>query len=175
MTSYTDKTRNLCQQVDDHDMSISMLVTSVKKLVDDLRDDATANSATAATVLFHIKNTHASLDKTVKMLYAVKDLLDKTVVPAKMEADGVDMVRVPELARSFSKQTKYSASFIDKEKGFEWLRDIGQGDIIQETVNAGTLASFCRNLILEQGVDPPEDVVKVTTYDAIGINKYTPK
>lgn len=154
---------------------LSASVLELKKAVDKLRDDPQANPATAAKVLFAVKDAHAQLDAAVKQLYAVRDFLDKVIVPTKMDEAGVDMVRVPELARSFSKQNKMSASFLDKEKGFEWLRSIGQGDIIQETVNAGTLASFCRNMILEEGIEPPDDVVKVSTYSTTSINKYTPR
>ena len=62
-----------------------------------------------------------------------------------------------------------------KDKGFKWLRENGLGDLISETVNAGTLASAMRNMILDQGIEPPDDVIKVTTYKATSINKYTPK
>ena len=52
---------------------------------------------------------------------------------------------------------------------------IEQGDMIQETVNAGTLSAFIRNMILEQGIDPPEDIVKVSTYSTTSMVKYRPK
>lgn len=155
------------------DLTASLI--ELRGTVDKLRDDPQVNAAVAARVLFVLKEAYAQLDAATKQLYAIRDLLDKTIVPTKMDAEGVDMVRVPEIARSFSKQNKMSASLIDKEKGFEWLRSIGQGDIIQETVNAGTLAAFVRNMIIEEGVDPPEDVVKVNTYNTTGINRYTPK
>lgn len=156
-----------------HDLKRSTV--ELRQAAEQMNNDAKANSVTAAQSFFFIKEAYSQLDEAVKMLYAVKDFLDKAVVPSKMEADGVDMVRIPELARSFSKQSRMSASFLDKEGGFKWLRDIGQGDIIQETVNAQTLASFVRSMIIEEGVDPPADIVKVSTYNTTSINKYTPK
>lgn len=167
--------RDACDDIETLSRNIDAQVKALRVITDQIRDDGSADAATAAQVLFYVKNSHAVADRAVKDMYAVRDFLDKTIVPAKMEEQGIDMLRIPELARSFSRQSKMSASFLDKQKGFEWLRGIGQGDIIQETVNAGTLASFCRNMILEEGVDPPDDVVKVTTYHTTGINKYTPK
>lgn len=134
-----------------------------------------AAPAAIATALFFMDATHKRLDEMRKRYYHEKDHLDKKVLPAALEAAGTDIVRVPELARSFSLQTKYSASFVDKDKGFEWLRGRGSEDLIQETVNAGTLAAFVKSLIIDEGVDPPEDIVKVSTYQTIGVTKYTPK
>lgn len=172
---YYETTNDTCDGIAHSADDLATTIEGLKDLVERLRDDAGANAATAARCLLAIKETHAKLDAATKSLYRVRDFLDKSIVPTKMEAEGVDMVRIPELGRSFSKQSKMSASFIDKQAGFEWLRSIGQGDIIQETVNAGTLASFVRNMIIEEGIDPPEDVVKVTSYNTTSINKYTPK
>lgn len=125
--------------------------------------------------LLRAKEGYDTLDKGVKRLYHFKDKLDKHVLPTRMTDAGLEMFRVPSIARSFSTVEKTSASFIDKEKGFEWLREIGQGDIVQETVNAGTLAAFCRNLVLEHGQEPPEDIVKMSSYSVTSITKYRPK
>lgn len=150
-------------------------IQKIKDLTDGVRDDPTMRAANAATALFMVKGAHDAVDAAKKAIYKPKDFLDKVIVPEKMEADGVDQVRVPSIARSFSVQDKMSASFVDKEAGFEWLRGLGQGDMITETVNAGTLTAYVRNLILEEGIDPPEDVVKVSQYKATGMNKYMPK
>lgn len=147
----------------------------LEALGEKLANDKTIPMVAVATMLFRFKSIYEDMDKSSKRIYHVKERLSKGVLPERMKDEGLDMLRVPELARSFSHQTKMSASFLDKELGFKWLRDIGQGDIIQETVNASTLTSFVRNMILEEGVDPPEDVVAVNTYSEIGITKYTPK
>lgn len=129
----------------------------------------------SSVALFHLSNLHAQIDAITKKIYHMKDLYDKTVVPSKMDEEGIDLLRIPELARSFSRQQRMSASMVDKEKAFEWVRSMGQDDIIQTTINASTLASFCRNLMEEQGIEPPPDAVKLNIYYATGVNKYTPK
>ena len=102
-------------------------------------------------------------------------MLDKHLIPLRLKDAGLDLIRVAAVARSFYVVTKTSATMLDKVRGFDWLRANGQGDIIQETVNAGTLSAFCRSLILEQGIEPPSDIIKVSTYDTTSMTKYRPK
>lgn len=124
---------------------------------------------------FALTDLHKKLDAATKKLYHAKNAYDKAIIPKHMEENGLSGFKVPEIARSFSVNQKMSASFLDKEKGYQWLRDQGQGDIITETVNAGTLSAFCRDMILNQGMEPPEDIIKVNTYEATSMTRYNPK
>jgi hypothetical protein len=127
------------------------------------------------TFYVELKEGYAALDTARKRIYNLLDLLNKAVVPEALEASGMDKVRVPELACSFYVLPRYSASLLDKEAGFDWLREVGLEDLITETVNAGTLAAAMKELVLEHGIDPPEDIVKFSTYNTTGVSKYTPK
>lgn len=129
----------------------------------------------ALVAFFRLKEGYEALDKQRKRVYAVKDKLDKVVVPKMIEDNGMEKVQVPEVARSFYVVDRVSASLLDKEKGFEWLRNNGGDELITETVNAQTLAGFVQQFILEQGMDPPEDVIKMSPYQTTGVSKYTPK
>ncbi len=127
-----------------------------------------------------LKETAKALENARKRIGAVFARFDKGIIPEWMEKQGTDQLRIPQLARSFNVQVKYSASILDdpekgKEKGYEWLRENGAGELVQETVNAGTLAAFAKNKIVDEGIDLPENLFKVSTYKAIGVNKYTPK
>lgn len=108
-------------------------------------------------------------------MYHCADKLNRHVLPTILMESDKDSVRVRSVARSFTLKTNYSATLIDKAKGFEWLRSTGNESLIQETVNAGTLAAFCRNMILNEGKEPPPDIVKVSSYNSVTIAKYTPK
>lgn len=152
---------------------VSERAAETRIAIDAIRDEK--KTTDAARALFYLKQAHKDLDDARKQFYHLVDFLEKGVVPEMLENDGVDMVRIPDIGRSFSKQNKMSASFIDKDAGFEWLRGQGHGDIITETVNAQTLSAFVRNLILEEGIDPPEDIVKVSQYNTTSMTKYTPK
>lgn len=165
---------NGCRGLENITAEIDGLANGLEQFLDSNAID-NYELADVATFFFLLKERYETLDKAVKRLYHVKNRIDKGILPAKMEHAGTDMIRVPEIARSFSKQEKMSASMADKEATFQWLRDIGQEELIQETVNSGTLASFCRRLMLDEGIEPPEDAVRLTTYYTTGINKYTPK
>lgn len=147
----------------------------VEDLTEGMKNDGTIAPATCAEFYFHLDTAYDAADTARKRVYHVNDMMNKHLIPTRLKDAGLDLIRVASVARSFSVVTKTSATLLDKEKGFEWLRSIGQGDIIQETVNAGTLSAFCRSLLLEQGIDPPQDIVKVSTYDTTSMTKYRPK
>jgi len=140
-----------------------------------VEDDLTLKPADMAKAYWAVSTLHDDLKKQLTRIYHVMNALDKNVLPKLFDHHGVDMVRIPELGRSFSLRQMTTASMLEKEAALAWLRDNGHGDLIQETVNAGTLASFIRNMILEQGVEPPEELFKVNSYKTIGSNKYNPK
>lgn len=123
---------------------------------------------------WRLKGLHDRAKKAVTLVYHIVNAFDKGIFPGQLEKRDLDMIRIPELARSFSIRTNTSASMIDKERAFEWLREHGHGDLVQETVNSGTLASFARSLQIDEGIDLPDDIFKVATYNSIGSAKYNP-
>ena len=158
---------------------VANAATYLDKVADELQKEAdwakTKGVVPLLAFYVRLKEGYDALDASRKRIYALLDLLNKVMVPEALESTGLDKVRVPELARSFYILPRYSASLLDKEAGFDWLREVGLGDLITETVNAGTLAAAVKNLVLEHGIDPPEDVVKFSTYNTTGMSSYTPK
>jgi hypothetical protein len=131
--------------------------------------------AEACTFYVGLKADYEALNNARLLVYNSVDKLNKQIIPSKLNAAGVDKIQIPELAKSFYIATKYSASIIDKTKGYEWLRENNYGDVIGETVNAGTLAALCKSMILDDGIDPPEELIKFSSYETTGVSKYTPK
>lgn len=172
---YEDSTRQRCDLLHKGAERLETIIKEIRDTSEALRDDKSQNPATVAKVYFSVREAYEELDKQRKGLYHVKDFMEKCVLPEAMQNADTDQVRVPSLARSFSLQTKMSASFIDKQAGVAWLRESGNGDIVQETVNAQTLTALCRNMILEEGIEPPTDLVRVNSYNTVGVTKYTPK
>lgn len=140
-----------------------------------IREDKSIKPADMAKMYYAMDTFYDEIKAQLTRIYNVVNAVDKAIFPALLEHHGLDMVRVPELKRSFSVKQMTSASMIDKEGGITWLREQGHGDLIQETVNAGTLASFFRNMMLEQGIDPPEEFFKINSYRTMTSAKYTPK
>lgn len=166
---------SVVEQMEQITNSLLAIAINGENWLGEVKANKAIKPADIAIALFSLKEAYSKLDETTKRLYHVHNTLDKNVLPERLIEADLDAIRVPEIARSFSLRDNTTASMLDKERGFEWLRSIGQGDLIQETVNAGTLASFCRNMLLEQGVEPPADIIKVNTYKSVSINKYTPK
>lgn len=128
-----------------------------------------------AKAYYALKEGYAELDAARKQVYAVLDSIDKFELPKMFEDADVDLIRIPELGRSFYPQMKYSARVQDKDALMNWLRERGQEDLISETVNSSTLAGYLKNLLLEEGVEIPEEIGQLTTYKGIGSSKYNPK
>jgi len=149
------------------------LGTHLSASIDDI--EKTGDLQTLLRAFYRAKIGYKSLEEALKVIYHLKDRLDKNVVPQRIEDSGFDKVQVAAIGQSFYPLVKYSASIIDKSKGFDWLRANGAGELITETVNAGTLASFCKDMIENENKEPPSDIFIVTPYKITGISKYTPK
>lgn len=166
----------MTEKVKIHDLVTQMeqLATQMEEWSDTARDKPPA-PAELAKLFFQMKQGHEALDKARKRVYKVVDMVDKFLMPKVLQDNNMDMIRIPELERSFGLRNQMSASIIDKEAGMKWLKDNGHADLIQPTVNASTLASFAKTLMVDEGIDLPDDIFKVTQYQRTGINKYTPK
>lgn len=113
------------------------------------------------------------LDSYRKAMYALTERLEGVVIK-QFEDQGIDKVAIPELERSFYPLQKYSATVLNKEEGYKWLRENNAGALITETVNAQTLAAFLKARLIEEGKDPPESM-KLEPYKIVGSSKYKPK
>ncbi len=168
------------------DMSAAQIVADIERLAVQVTGlanqaakiaEATPKNPIAETLGFYypVKTAIKNLETARKAAAKVVDGLEKFHLPKKLEAMGLDKVQVPEMGRSFYTLTKYSCSMKDKDAGFEWLRKRGDESLISETVNAGTLATYMKDLVLNEGLEPPEEVFNFNSYDTIGSSKYNPK
>lgn len=105
-----------------------------------------------------------------KAITDIHDKLSRDMIPEAMRAAGVKTVTVVGVGR-VTISHRYSCTMIDKDKGMEWLRTTGHGDLIQETVNSSTLAAFSKNLLQEEGKELPADLFKVGTSPFTSITK----
>lgn len=127
------------------------------------------------TAYQEVKEVYAAFDTILTQLYHVKNNLDKVAIPQLFENKDLEKISVPKLALSFYIIPKYSASMLDREKAFKWLRKQNAGALITETVNAGTLASFFKERLIEKGAEAPAEIFKFTEYKTTGSSKYNPK
>lgn len=123
---------------------------------------------------YRISEEYKGVDDVRKEIWKRLERLDKGTLPDAFESEGVDKVRVPQIERSFYVLPKMSASMVDKEEAMAWLRERGADALITETVNASTLSSYVKDLLENEGIDPPE-CIKVSSYRKTGASKYKPK
>lgn len=139
-----------------------------------LRVDADGKAALASGDHVEIIRHYDQLRKVNERIKAARELLSEV-------ADLFSTKHIPDVVAALKEKTgekppfniegigkvgvsyRFSCSMADKALGFEWLRAEGHGALIQETVNAQTLAAFAKNIIVEQGGSLPEDIFKVGT------------
>ena len=103
-------------------------------------------------------------DKIEKLEEEVNDLSYRHI-PAAFEEQEVKTIKIDDVGRVTVNQ-RWVASMKDKVTGLDWLRATGNEGIIQETVNAMTLAAFAKQSAID-GAPLPEDTFTV------GIAPYT--
>lgn len=119
------------------------------------------------------KDKKKELDAEVKNLNAQIEELDAALSDAVAEAE---CERFSRNGNTFYLNTRLFASPIagQKEAMFQVLKDNGYGEIVTETVNANTLASFVKEQMAENNDEVPEWIAQVVnTFEkvSVGIRK----
>lgn len=100
----------------------------------------------------------------------IEDQLSKQQIPDIMRAAGVKNVKLEGIG-TVGISHRFSCSMIDKDAGFQYLRDNGHGGLITETVNSSSLSAFAKSLLEDDGVELPPEVFKVGTQAYTSIRK----
>ena len=108
--------------------------------------------------------------ETMTELSKMEQQLSYESIPACFDAHGIQNVRVQGYGL-VGLTRRWSCSMLDKETGLKWLRDHGQGGMIQETVNAQTLGAWAREETEEKGVEPPDDVFKISVARSVTLKR----
>jgi hypothetical protein len=124
------------------------------------------------------------ISKVVKHFDQLRDVVRDLVVKVTALTKHVETLSEESLPNLFDKQrvktinvldvgrvtinNRWTASILDKERGFQWLNDTGNGGLIIETVNAQTLGAFAKTEALA-GRPLPDDVFKISTKPYVSI------
>ena len=119
------------------------------------------------------KNKKKELDAEIKKLGARINELDLALSDAMAEAE---CDRFSRNGNTFYLSTRlYASPFAgQKEAMFQALKENGYGEIVTETVNANTLASFVKEQMAENGDEVPDwiaEVVNIFEKVSVGIRK----
>lgn len=119
-----------------------------------------------------VRGLHEAMEEAEKALSKLKQHLGVTVLPRRFNEEGVGNMSVKDLGARFTINTRLNASMAaNKEAAMAWLRENGYEALIQETVNASTLAKFAGEYTVEQGKDLPADLFRVTTVQYVSRTK----
>ena len=111
-----------------------------------------------------------SIKEAREALADIEDRMSKEQVPDIMRRHSVKTITVEDVGR-VTNSHRFSASMIDKERGYEWLRAEGHGGLITETVNSSSLSAFAKDMLENHGVELPDDIFKVGTQAYTSITK----
>jgi hypothetical protein len=112
-----------------------------------------------------------ALEDELKVVNARYDVLRLEAIPERMDADGVENMKVEGIGRvSLTADLLVSVRGGAKESLFGWFRDNGLSDMIQPTVNASTLKAFVKGR-MKGGKSVPEEFLNVTPITRASITK----
>jgi len=117
----------------------------------------------------HLRKINARIREAREALYEMEQRLSWEQVPDVMRENNIRTTTIEGVGR-VSLSNKWSCSMLDKEVGMDWLRGNGAGELIQETVNAQTLAAYAKSLN-EEGKELPNDIFKTGTMTYTSITK----
>lgn len=120
-------------------------------------------------VMARLKALNEAADEAKKAIGKAYNHVRMSCLPEKMGEEGLDGLRVEGVGR-VSITADIHARTLDKEGAFIWLEENGHGDIVQETVNAGTLKALLRRR-LREGEEIPETLFKVSPFERASITK----
>lgn len=138
------------------------------------RDEAAAiGTGDHVEVIRHYNQVRLAADRIKEAREALKDMeerLSRETVPQFMRDAGVKTITVEGVGR-VTVSNKFSCSITDKPRGYDYLRDTGNGSLIQETVNSSTLAAFAKNKLETEGIELPPDIFKTSIMSYTSITK----
>jgi hypothetical protein len=118
-----------------------------------------------------LQNRKEALEAQLKLINKEYDFLRITKVPAKMEEDGVDRISVTGIGRvSLTADMHVSIKADQKDRFYEWLRDNGRGDLLQENVNPSTLKAAVKGMF-KSGEEVPEQMLNVSPFTRAAITR----
>jgi hypothetical protein len=106
-----------------------------------------------------------------------KKFLAESLIPELMDDDGITNITLEDIGRVTLTSDVYARiPSAKKELAWAWLREHKLGDLITETINAGTLKSAVKKIIKDPEHEQlPEDLFSVTPFSRASITKIAVK
>jgi hypothetical protein len=118
----------------------------------------------------HMREAASIIKEARTAISDMEEKMSRETVPETMRAHGVKTITVIGVGR-VTISHRFSCSMLDKESGITWLKDTGNGGIVQETVNSSTLSAFAKDLIQNHGKELPNNLFKTSINPFTSITK----
>lgn len=120
---------------------------------------------------YRVTEQYELLDGARKELNAMLEGVSRNYIPEIVLEKQVKTITLEDIKRRFTVATRISCSLLDKDRGFQWLRENNAGDLIQPTVNSSALSSYAKNYIETTGKDLPPALFKISTMNYTSVTK----
>ena len=173
---------NLKQLVDELS-AMTVRLRDINRVIDGLITEVADGMGTedACRTFFYLDAAHDAVDAERKFTAAKVEHLNRNVLTKifkeRLLAADVSKGASTTLAVEghgtyrFTLNTRLSASMLDKEKAFEFLRDDDAGDMITESVHPQSLAKYAKEYLEEEEKSLPPEVFKVSTLQYVSATK----
>jgi hypothetical protein len=122
-----------------------------------------------ARMMKRLQLLHESLDNTKKRVGVIFDEVRVRHLPTMMDSEDMPKFTVDDLG-TVSLTDDLRVKVLDPQKEFEWLEEIGCGDLISNTVNGSSLKALLRRKLVA-GEEIPSDIFEVAPFTRATITK----
>lgn len=118
-----------------------------------------------------LKAKKEEADAELSLITAAFDVIRMESIPNKMEADGIESIKLEGIGRlGLTADMFLSVKGGKKTDLYDWLLINGFGELIQDSVNASTLKAFVKEQI-KKGKPVPTDCLTITPFQRASITK----
>lgn len=145
--------------------NLNGVVRGLQLVTSQVRDDTNAAIASKDHIIIirhydDLRKATEQIKEARKALDGIEEHLSREDVPDILRDNKIKTITVEGVGR-VTISHRWSASMLDKEAGIRWLKDHDMAGIVQETVNAQTLAAHAKALMEGPGTELPADIFKV--------------
>lgn len=117
-----------------------------------------------ALEMFVLKNAIDELGADKSVLQKRYDILRHTIVPDKLEEEGMQNVSVKGIGRlGASPMLQVSVLAKNREALEKWFRDNDMAEMVKGTINSSTLKAWVKEQ-MAAGIDIPDDLIEIRPF-----------
>jgi hypothetical protein len=148
--------------------AIGVDIGELEREMDDVTN--TENISDYVDVLKKVREYKDMIATASKHINKVYDKINREIVPAKFDRDGVTSITHNGFRYTMSLNTRARILPDHKIEAFDWLRKNELGDLITETVNASTLSATAKEL-MRDGYELDSDFFETYVQPGMSITK----